>query len=388
MNNDHDGEHSIIDINNKKELEDNNISYKKTISEFDEIYNSAKKLKIKIEEEMNKINNSQKNIEEEIISYFKNKHEELNQEEKKLKSDLVNKVTEIKEELKNFLIKSNDIISSCEKTNKAMEYYEKSNNNNDIKTLNYISEINKSKEKTKEFLNNKIRNIDISFNSENLLDFKDYYFNGIPIPKNIKVKQSGKKLFISWECETVINNIFEKMKYNIQIKNDKNISTYTSFETNLMLDKYENNFEYEIKVMAITGIYKSDWSEVKIFKAEEQNENKEIGDNINVFEENNNFGNNKNIFRLINTNKNPFLKNKETFNNKEIENDINNDTNENLISFGNPFLSPKTSKDKKVDEEKTNENPFAKYLKNNVNIQFNPFATYKFKDPLFKDEKQ
>ena len=63
--------HHIIDINEKESLEDNGILYKELISEFDEIFQKAKNLNLKIEKEIEKINNSYKKIENEIILSFK-----------------------------------------------------------------------------------------------------------------------------------------------------------------------------------------------------------------------------------------------------------------------------------------------------------------------------
>ena len=148
-----------------------------------------KDIKLRIEEEIKKINNSYKKIEDEITSAFKKKHEELNEKEKKLKLNLESKVKEIKDQLNQNLFSSNLISCSYETNQEKLENYE---NNNIIKTLYYISEIDKINEKVKYFCQTKIRNINTSYNSNlDTLDHKDYYFNGIPIPKNIKFKPIG-----------------------------------------------------------------------------------------------------------------------------------------------------------------------------------------------------
>ena len=69
-------------------MEDNGISYKELISEFDEIFQKAKNLKIKLETEIEKINSTYKNIENEIILSFKKQHIELEEKEKNLKLEL------------------------------------------------------------------------------------------------------------------------------------------------------------------------------------------------------------------------------------------------------------------------------------------------------------
>ena len=137
-------------------MEDNGISYKELVSEFDEIFQKTKNLKSKIESEIEKIDNTYKNIENEIILSFKKQHLELEEKEKKLKIELSLKVKQLKEELERNLKISSNIILSCEKTNELITRNE-TKINNDIKTLYYISEINKAKEKSKEFINKKLK---------------------------------------------------------------------------------------------------------------------------------------------------------------------------------------------------------------------------------------
>ena len=100
----------------------------------------------------------------------------------KLKLDL--KVTEIKEELEKVLKETNDVLLSCEKTNKAIKYYEKKNINHEIRSLYYISEINESNERAKKLFEKPMRNINIFLYLGNKLFFEDYYFNKILIKKN------------------------------------------------------------------------------------------------------------------------------------------------------------------------------------------------------------
>ena len=79
--------------------------------------------------------------------------------------ELDNGVKEIQTQLEMHLTQSNNILSSCDKMLKLTENYEMLNDNNDIKTLYYISEINKNNEKVKSFFNMPIKNIDIIFGS-------------------------------------------------------------------------------------------------------------------------------------------------------------------------------------------------------------------------------
>ena len=135
VKNDHDKKHSIIDIDDMGSLEESGISYGKTVSEFDKIFKKTKNIKDRIEEEIEEINNLHKKLMDGITASFEEQHIKLNHRENELKSDLDIKVTQIKNQLENFLIESHDIITSCERAEKANKYYEKKNDINEIKTL-------------------------------------------------------------------------------------------------------------------------------------------------------------------------------------------------------------------------------------------------------------
>ena len=184
-----------------------------------ENYQKVNKLKRKIEEEIEKINNSYNRIENEITLSFRKQYLELEEREKNLKLELNTKVNNIKDELKDFLIKANDILLSCERIQKSDKKYERKNNN-DIITLYYISEIYKNKKKAEEFLEKKIRNIEILFRSDKYLRSDDYYFNGIPIPKDVKAIKKGDQLYITWDIDDSQIKIFDTkgIKYSVLIK--------------------------------------------------------------------------------------------------------------------------------------------------------------------------
>lgn len=266
-------------------MEDNGISYKDLISEFDEIFQKAKNLKIKIESEIEKIDGTYKNIENEIVLSFKKQHIELDEKEKNLKLELNVKVKQIREELEKNLTISSNILLSCEKTNENIKKFE-TKINNDIKTLYYISEINKNKEKAKEFINKKIRNYDISFESDKYVFYNDYYFNGIPIPKNIKAEKREGKLYIFWDLDNSnIKNIkTDSIKYSLIIKIIGSDLLGYKCETNdkfYYYNYYDEKNDYEIKVRALIDNYQSEWSTIKKSKNKDQPE-------LNIFANNKN----------------------------------------------------------------------------------------------------
>ena len=76
---------------------------------------------------------------------FELKHEKLIKEENELKEKLKNEVTKVKEKLENFLSESNTVIKTNEKINKGIKIFEKEKEKNMLKTLSYMSTMNKKK---------------------------------------------------------------------------------------------------------------------------------------------------------------------------------------------------------------------------------------------------
>ena len=248
---------------------------------------------MRIEEEMEGLNILHTKIINEITASFEEQRIKLNRKEKQLKLELDEKVKKIKEELGIFLIESNkviiyyillikikkyinicDLILFCERTNQAIENYEKKNNKKEIETLYYISEININNEKTKEFLIKAIKNIDISFNSDlNTLEYKDYYFIGIPIPKNIKNEIQGRNVIITWDIDIFkLRELDTKnIKYLLEIKNGNKVYSKETVDKKIYLDISKLNNNYDIKIRAFIDDIYGNWSEIKSFKNNQQN---------------------------------------------------------------------------------------------------------------------
>ena len=55
-----------------------------------------------------------------------------------------------------------------------------------IKKLNYVSNINKNKKEINIIFLQLMKNLNISFNDKNI-KYEEYYFNGLPIPKDNKI---------------------------------------------------------------------------------------------------------------------------------------------------------------------------------------------------------
>ena len=151
------------------------------------------------------------------------------------------------------MIDTNKLILFNERTNRAFENFEKTNNKEEIKALYYISEININNEKTKEFFKIPVRNLDITFNSDlNTLDYKDYYFSGIPVPKNIKT-EIQRNVILSWDIDKFKVKYFDnkKIKYEVEIKKDNEIFSNESYEKIMHLDRQKLNNDCEIKIRTI-----------------------------------------------------------------------------------------------------------------------------------------
>ena len=138
FNSDHDKSHNIINIKEEASLKESGISYKISVSELDNIFQKAKNIKQKIENEIEKLTDAHKLKIKEITDYYKYQCNYLDE-----------KVTEMKIELNKFLNEANNILLSCENVYKATENSNITNDNYEIKTLFYISEIHRNNERAK-----------------------------------------------------------------------------------------------------------------------------------------------------------------------------------------------------------------------------------------------
>ena len=295
----HEDKHKIIDINEIKSLEDNGISYKETVSEFDKLFKKMNSIQTNIEYEIEKINKSRDALLDEITKSFEKQRTKLNEKENALKSELDIKITEIKEKLENYYIKSNEISSSFKRIFKAIQNYEK-NNNNKIKTLCYISKINKVNIEAKNIIKAPFKNNEIIFKNDNSLEYNDYYINGIPTPKDIKINQEDNKLLISWKIDNLYSFV-KDIKYLITLKENETELKYESLNTNIIIQNFKIDTEYEIKINALIDEINGDCSEIIKFRIN-FNPFKDVQFNRNI---NNNYQDNP--FNFLGNN--PFFEN-------------------------------------------------------------------------------
>ena len=164
-------------------------------------------------------------------------------------------MTKTKEQLEHFLSESNNVIKTNDKINKGLNIIEKDENKSMIKILAYISKISKNQKEMKKLFNELIKNKNISFIKENnTVKYEEYIFNGIPIPKNIEVKDIGKNHFkLFWKIDDAqIKNNKNNIKYIVEIKKkdseEKFSKVYEGNDTNCVIEKLKENTNYEIRV--------------------------------------------------------------------------------------------------------------------------------------------
>ena len=255
-------------------------------------------MKEKIEKEIKKIEDSQLKVFGEITSSFKKKHLELEKEEKDLTFELITKVTKIKNELENSLKESDKILSNCEKIIQAGINFEKTFNQNELKKLYYIIEMKKKEEETKNFIKKKIKNYSICFDNEyNEISFDEYYFNVIPIPKDINYEIKADNLLLTWKIGD--SKIEEPYEYIIQINVNNKEKIYKTPFNQFLLEKYESNAEYEVKIRVSSDDEFGDWSEIKNFKIDSNSNNTNIFFTSGLFNSKNNDNYNKKNYNIF-----------------------------------------------------------------------------------------
>ena len=229
-------------------------------------------LKEKIEQQISEINNLYKKVDEELTNSFILKHEKLQKEENDIKEKLQNEVTKVKEGLENFLTMSNEVIRANEKIKKGLGILEKNNEKNMIKILSYISKINKNNKESRKLFQELMRNLKLEFiENETNIKYTDYYFNGIPSPKNIEINDiQATTANINWKIDDLnilnINNKDIKFKIEIRKNKEKFIQVYDGNETNFKINDLLENTEYELKMCSYHNNLIGNWSEIKKFK--------------------------------------------------------------------------------------------------------------------------
>ena len=257
----------VMDINDEEKLKKENISIEGSNKDIEDNKNKLEELKNKIENEMVKIDKLYDKVDNEVTKSYEIKHENLIKEENELKDKLKNEVTKIKENLELNISKINDILRNSERIIKGIQTF-KEEENKIIKKLNYISKINKNQKEINIIFQQLMKNLNISFNDNNI-KYEEYYFNGIPTPKDIEFSDINANSFkISWKIDdiNIIDIDNKKIKYIIEIRkeNGEFKLVYEGVENNYLINNLDSDTIYEIRICTLYNDIKSQYS--KIFK--------------------------------------------------------------------------------------------------------------------------
>jgi len=185
-------------------------------------------------------------------------------------------VTKTKEKLEDYLSFSNKIIKNIERINKGINTLEKEERNM-LKILTYVSKINKNDKEMKKLYDTCMRNIKITFEEkENKVKYEEYFFNGIPSPKDIEFKDiDANNLKLCWKIDdkNLLNIDKNQIKFKIEIRkeniDDNFIKIYEGNEMNYFINNLDNNTNYEIRLCSVYNDIISIWSEIKKVKTNE-----------------------------------------------------------------------------------------------------------------------
>ena len=265
----HDG-HTVLKITDEENLEKENITMETYTKNLDNITKKISSLNDLISKEIEKINNYYDKVNEEVSNSYKIKHENLLKEETDLKDKLKNEVTEVKEKLEIFLSETSEKIRLSEKINKSIKNLKIKENM--IKLLSYISKMNETEKEMNLLSFSLIRNIDISFiEQENIIKYDEYYFNGLPTPKDIEVKDvTQTSVNITWKIDKLkINNVDnENIKFKLEMKEEgkKFEQIYGGKNNYYKINDLKANTNYEFRICTIYNDIISPWIEIKSIK--------------------------------------------------------------------------------------------------------------------------
>ena len=268
-------EHKLIDIDNEKILKKEKISIDKSFKDLEENKIKIEKFKCKIQNEMIKIENSYEKINKDVTKTFEAKHEILKKEETEIKDKLENEVNKIKKNLEFNLSKINVLVRNIETLLKTRNTFLEQKDEIMIKKLNYISKISKNQKQMEMLFQQQIKNLRIAYNeSERKIKYEEYYFNGIPIPKNIEINDLNSNSFkLIWQIdsENKSNIDIKQIKYKVEIKkeNEEFIPAYEGNEPNCDINNLEPLTNYEIRLCSFYNEIMSDW--IEIYKIKTKN---------------------------------------------------------------------------------------------------------------------
>ena len=197
-------------------------------------------------------------VDNELVKSFEMKREKLKTE-----------VTKVKSKFEKHLSSINNLIKTWDKITKGIKSLEKEEKNM-LKTLSYVSKINKNQKEMRNLLSQLMINLKLSYKEEeSKINYEEYGFSGIFTPKNIEFKEVGMNSFkVFWKIDDInILNVDKKeIKYRIEIRKenlkDKFKLIYEGKELNYLVDNLNNNTNYDLRICSVYKDIKSNWTEV------------------------------------------------------------------------------------------------------------------------------
>ena len=214
-------------------LKKENIKIDDPSKDFDNNIQKLNNLRNKIEKEMIEIDKRYEKVDNDVTKSYEIKIEKLKKEENDLKEKLKTEVTKIKEKLEIYLSEINNLQKVCEKIIKGIKSLQNEEKNM-IKTLSYVSKINKNEKEMKNIFQELMKNMKVNYiENESIIKYEEYYFNGLPIPENVEFKDIGINNFkVSWKINNInlMNIDIKEIKYKIEIRKEKSNENYKEID--------------------------------------------------------------------------------------------------------------------------------------------------------------
>ena len=262
--------HKLLLIDDEESSKKENISIESYSKEFNTNIEKTISLKEKIQKEITEIDKLYDKVNKEVTDSFLEKHEKLTIEENNLKEKLQNEVTKVKEKLENALSKSINSIKLGERIIKSKVFnVENKEQKNMLQFLSYITKINKTQRDMNILFQEQMKNLKINFDKSNI-NFEEYYFNGIPHPKEIEFKANDFCIYLSWKIDelNILNFDQNKINYIVEhrIENEEYKKIYEGKDKFCKIENLKENTNYQFRICTNYNDITGNWVETKKMK--------------------------------------------------------------------------------------------------------------------------
>ena len=122
----------------------------------------------------------------------------------------------------------------------------------------------------KNIFNKLIKSIKISYEEKkNIIKYEEYYFNIIPIPKNIEINYiNSSNIDIIWNIDNINGIENNKIKYKIEMRKENEIfnKVYEGNNNNYSLNNLTKNTNYEFRICCFNDDIIGEWTQIQKFK--------------------------------------------------------------------------------------------------------------------------